>query len=88
MQRMLERRVLGEEVMQQALLQKPPHLSMRGALRSVRGLVRLPGVARHLAPLLPRLRLVQLHYRRYPARPERLRGWTRRLELYSGVPEA
>jgi len=86
--RMMERRVLGEEVMQQALFQQPPHLSARSALRSARGLARLPRVARYLAPLLARMRLVQLHYRRYPVRPDRIHGWTRRLEIYSGIPEA
>jgi flavin-dependent dehydrogenase len=88
MRRMMERRVLGEEVVQQALLQRSPQLSARSALRSARGLVRLPRVARRLAALLARMQLVRLHYRRYPARPQKLRGWTRRLELYSGVPEA
>lgn len=84
--RAMQRHVMAPAMARDTMAQRPPRPPARALLRAGRGLAKLPGVARTMAPALVRGRMVEVYYRGYPASPGGLARWRRGLERLTGLP--
>jgi flavin-dependent dehydrogenase len=72
---LIEAGVLAPEMMADALHQRPTRPPLGSLARAGAGLARMPSLARRIAPVLARMRLVEAHQARYPADPARRERW-------------
>jgi menaquinone-9 beta-reductase len=83
---MIRRGVLSPGLSADTMAQRPARPPVSALLRAVRGLSRMPDVARGLGPVLLRQPWIDAHYRRYPELPSGLPRWRSRLERLTGLP--
>lgn len=78
LRRLIADGVLNPALMADTLAQRPVRPPLGALLGAGVKLVRIPGVARRMVPVVARLKAMELHHRRYPDDPERLPKWIAR----------
>lgn len=75
---------LGPRLSRAVLTQRPPTHGIRDVPKAALGLMRSPGVARRLLPVLARMGAAEAHYARYPRDLGEVSAWEARLERILG----
>lgn len=78
--------VMGASLSRATLVQQNPVPSASEAIAAVKGLARMPALARRMVPALARMEALKALHKRYPKHPEGLPAWQKqRARLLAGI---